>query len=262
MHILKRFNYVVKRNPFLFPLLSHMSAVHNIMPPYFIQICFNICPESHRPFKWTVPFMFSYHKSVWFCHLPCVLCVSPISTSFIWTSCYFLKYQCSVIKNIENTATAQRLKWRQIAFLMRLWSNKVSFLRTTGDVVWQFKFCGLFTPNFIFKLWIFWHVAWFRLLVAGLPLQRSGFDPNHFVWDLWWTEWHWDILFSEYFSCPSPYHSANSSLSHCTYPDVWQELLNTKLNVLCIFLETEGWEEVYILGVTQYLIFILLTLKS
>jgi hypothetical protein len=29
-----------------------------------------------------------------------------------------------------------------------------------------------------------------------------GFDsnPGHFVWDFWWTEWHWDGFISEYFS--------------------------------------------------------------
>jgi hypothetical protein len=33
------------------------------------------------------------------------------------------------------------------------------------------------------------------------------------------------------------------------YPDIRQELLNTKLNVLCIFLETEGWEGGLYIGV-------------
>jgi len=79
MHILKRFNYVVKRNPFLFPLLSHMSAVHNIMPPYFIQICFNICPESHRPFKWSVAFMFFYHKSMILSPPMCAMCLTHLN---------------------------------------------------------------------------------------------------------------------------------------------------------------------------------------
>jgi hypothetical protein len=105
-------------------------------------------------------------------------------------------------KKTENTATAQKLKQRQIVFLVRLWSNKVSFLRTTGDVVWQFKICGLFTPNFIFRLWIFWRVAW---------LKVGSWSPIAEVW-VWScaiscgicgrTEWQWDILFSEYFNFP------------------------------------------------------------
>jgi hypothetical protein len=44
MHILKRINDLVKRNPLLVPLLSHLSAVHHIMPPYFFQMCCNIYP--------------------------------------------------------------------------------------------------------------------------------------------------------------------------------------------------------------------------
>jgi len=178
MHIFKRLNYV-KRDPFLVPLLSHMSAVHCIMPSYFFQICFNVSPESHRPFNWSIPFRFSYHKSIWFCLLPCVLCVLPIS-SFIWHILLFCEELMFCHKKIENTVTAQKLKRRQTVFLMWAWSNKVSLLRTTADVLWQFDLCGLFTPNFIFRLWILWHVAWFRFLVAGLPLQRSGSDPRPF----------------------------------------------------------------------------------
>jgi hypothetical protein len=22
----------------------------------------------------------------------------------------------------------------------------------------------------------------------------DGFDPEHFMWDLWWTKWHWASL--------------------------------------------------------------------
>jgi hypothetical protein len=49
------------------------------------------------------------------------------------------------------------------------------------------------------RYWI-WTVPWLRRLVAGLSPQRPGFDPGgQSMWDLWWTKWHWDRVFSEYF---------------------------------------------------------------
>jgi len=41
-------------------------------------------------------------------------------------------------------------------------------------------------------------VLWLRRLTAGMSLQRPGFKLDHFLWDLWWTEWYWDRFFSEY----------------------------------------------------------------
>jgi hypothetical protein len=35
----------------------------------------------------------------------------------------------------------------------------------------------------------------------GSPPRRPGFDPGS-VWDLWWTKWHWDRFFPEYFGFP------------------------------------------------------------
>jgi hypothetical protein len=30
--------------------------------------------------------------------------------------------------------------------------------------------------------------------------RGPGSIPGQFVWDLWWTKWHWDRVFPEYFS--------------------------------------------------------------
>jgi hypothetical protein len=54
------------------------------------------------------------------------------------------------------------------------------------------------------------HLAepWLRLLVANLSRRRPGFAPGQYMWDLWWTKWHWDRFFSEFFRFPlSVYHS-------------------------------------------------------
>jgi hypothetical protein len=32
--------------------------------------------------------------------------------------------------------------------------------------------------------------------------RYSGLTPGHSVWDLWWTKWQWDRIFSEYFGIP------------------------------------------------------------
>jgi hypothetical protein len=45
-------------------------------------------------------------------------------------------------------------------------------------------------------------VSWLRQLVAGLSQRRLGFDPGQSIWDLWWTKWHWDRFFPEYFGFP------------------------------------------------------------
>ena len=29
-----------------------------------------------------------------------------------------------------------------------------------------------------------------------------GSVPGHSMWDLWWTKWHWDRFFPEYFGFP------------------------------------------------------------
>jgi hypothetical protein len=36
---------------------------------------------------------------------------------------------------------------------------------------------------------------------------------NYFYWSLWWTKWHWDRLFSQYFSFP-----LSVSFHHCSIP--------------------------------------------
>jgi len=38
----------------------------------------------------------------------------------------------------------------------------------------------------------------------------SGSVPGQYMWDLWWTKWHWDMFLSEYFVFPSYYHSTNT----------------------------------------------------
>ena len=32
------------------------------------------------------------------------------------------------------------------------------------------------------------------------------------MWDLWWTKWHWDRFFPEFFGFPSQFHSTVAPL--------------------------------------------------
>ena len=34
------------------------------------------------------------------------------------------------------------------------------------------------------------------------------------VWDLWWTKWHWDRFFPEYFGFPCQFHSTGATLTN------------------------------------------------
>jgi hypothetical protein len=45
-------------------------------------------------------------------------------------------------------------------------------------------------------------VPWLRRLAAGLPPRRPVSIPGQSIWDLWWTKWHWDRFFPEYFGFP------------------------------------------------------------
>jgi hypothetical protein len=39
--------------------------------------------------------------------------------------------------------------------------------------------------------------------VSRRPLTADArVSPGLSVWDLWWTKWHWDRFFSEYFGFP------------------------------------------------------------
>jgi hypothetical protein len=43
--------------------------------------------------------------------------------------------------------------------------------------------------------------------------EALGSRPGWSVWDLWWTEWYWDRLFSESFGFPCQYHSTAAIFS-------------------------------------------------
>jgi hypothetical protein len=45
-------------------------------------------------------------------------------------------------------------------------------------------------------------MPWLRWLIAGLSPWQPGFAPRSIQWDLWWTKWHWDRFFSEFFGFP------------------------------------------------------------
>jgi hypothetical protein len=47
-----------------------------------------------------------------------------------------------------------------------------------------------------------WDVPWLRRLVSGLSQLKPDFAPGQFVWDLWWTEWHWNRFISEFLGFP------------------------------------------------------------
>jgi hypothetical protein len=49
-----------------------------------------------------------------------------------------------------------------------------------------------------------------------------GSIPGHYMRDLWWTKWHWDRFFSQYFCFPCQYHytsasNLSSSSTCCSY---------------------------------------------
>ena len=42
--------------------------------------------------------------------------------------------------------------------------------------------------------------------VVHPPLTANTlFDPGPILFDLWWTKWHCDVFFSQYFSFPCRY---------------------------------------------------------
>jgi hypothetical protein len=61
---------------------------------------------------------------------------------------------------------------------------------------------------------VFMAVPWLRSLFAGLSPRRPGFAGQS-MWDLWWTKWHWDRFFSEFFGFPLwIYHSTVTLQTH------------------------------------------------
>jgi hypothetical protein len=63
-------------------------------------------------------------------------------------------------------------------------------------------------------------VPWLRWLVAGLSPRRPGFASKSIQWDLWWTKWHWDGFFSEFFDFPlsiSSHHGLHFSRNSKKY---------------------------------------------
>jgi hypothetical protein len=56
-------------------------------------------------------------------------------------------------------------------------------------------------------------VPWLRRLVAGISPRRPGVRSQvKFMWDLWWTNWHWDKFFSELSVFPCQFHSTGAPL--------------------------------------------------
>jgi hypothetical protein len=45
-------------------------------------------------------------------------------------------------------------------------------------------------------------VPWLRRLVAASHRGGPGSIPGQSIWDLWWTKWHWDRIFPEFFGFP------------------------------------------------------------
>jgi hypothetical protein len=45
-------------------------------------------------------------------------------------------------------------------------------------------------------------VPWLRRLFAGSHRGGLCSIPGQSMWDLWWTKWHWDRFFPEYFGFP------------------------------------------------------------
>jgi len=64
-------------------------------------------------------------------------------------------------------------------------------------------------------------MPWLRCLVTCVSPVDTGWILGHSMWDLWWTKWHWDKFFSEYFVFPRQYNSTivpyASSCTFCSY---------------------------------------------
>jgi hypothetical protein len=93
-----------------------------------------------------------------------------------------------------------------------------SFVRTRKkiDLVW-------------FQIIFFVHVSYVegRVMaqaVSRLSPRRPGFAPRSIQWDLWWTKWHWDRFFSEFFGFPqsisfhSGLHFSENSKKYFIHP--------------------------------------------
>jgi hypothetical protein len=93
--------------------------------------------------------------------------------------------------------------------------NKQRLFRRTASVD-QLKMCFLWGRKWIFILWV-----WFQdvRLCHGLGGWSTGCHgggpgliPVQYTWDLWWTKWHWDRVFAEYFGFPLSISPSQCSL--------------------------------------------------
>jgi hypothetical protein len=62
---------------------------------------------------------------------------------------------------------------------------------------------------------------WLRRLPAASP--RQGSIPGPSTWDVWWTKWHWDRFFSEYFCFPPSITFHNQSLLYHRRYTAWRK---------------------------------------
>ena len=53
-------------------------------------------------------------------------------------------------------------------------------------------------------------VTWLTRLPANLSPRRAEFDSRR---DSWWTKWHWDRFFSQYFGFPLSVSFHHSSIN-------------------------------------------------
>jgi hypothetical protein len=50
-------------------------------------------------------------------------------------------------------------------------------------------------------------------LASDVLLTRVLIGMPRSMWDLWWTKWHWDRFFYEYFVFPCQFHSTGAPLN-------------------------------------------------
>lgn len=80
MHILKRI--MLLKGTHFWSLSSATWVQFTISCDLISFRCFNICPESNRPFKWSIPFRFSYHKSMILSPPMCAMCLTHLILHF------------------------------------------------------------------------------------------------------------------------------------------------------------------------------------
>ena len=70
----------------------------------------------------------------------------------------------------------------------------------------------------------------FSIFAVSFP----GPIPVQFLWDFWWTKWHWDKIFSKHFGLPLSvsFYLWCILIYHCTIGAVYMNLATTRTSLV------------------------------